>query len=427
MKEIEHRGMIRIIYLSIILFAFTSIFSLISVKTDNQLMKLWKEILIIIFYGISIFFLLKRRFFLKKQLFIAVFLPFGVVFLYLITSLDDNFVLVLYQLKNDIIPFLFIFGVFCFIYTQSASEVFYERICKIFIVLGSINFIAIIIQRIFTSWFLIALQIDDLNNQSGKSGLRLDNTSDGLRAMGTMTSFINSGTLMILSLFILMESGVFRKKTKIILAPIFIFGAIATTYKTAIITLLLYIPLKLLLVFIRSQFLKKIIIFIYTIICFTVMAFLFNSNYLYDRLKDTSLRDAVYSSVYIRVLQHDDILNDVYNHSPLTGVGVGVHGTQGPPQLKYNSKALDSTYVNILSNYGILGLIVYILIFVVIFMKIVMYDGLGGLLTSFILFFHLGVEFFANNLLMNFPLNVYFSIFIFISLFFKERQLTKSC
>ncbi|HCC6254203.1 TPA: hypothetical protein N2985_005627, partial [Klebsiella pneumoniae] len=138
--------------------------------------------------------------------------------------------------------------------------------------------------------------------------------------------------------------------------------------------------------------------------------------------KNTSLHKAAYSSIYVRVLQHDDILADVEKESLLTGVGVGVNGTQGPPELKYSSKALDSTYVNLLSNYGLLGLSFYLLFFLFLMFKNIFMGGVGDLLASFLIFFHIGIEFFANNILMNFPLNIYISIFLFFSLFYRKKD-----
>ncbi|WP_396265941.1 hypothetical protein [Klebsiella pneumoniae] len=301
--------------------------------------------------------------------------------------MEDNRILVFYQFKTDIIPFLFPFAMYCIIETQEQAHKIYRGLCNVFIFIGITNAIFVFIERIFTTWFLVFLEIDNLNNQSGKSGLRLDNTSDGLRAMGTMTSFINSGTLMILSIFILLESGIFNKKKKILLLPLFIAGAIATTYKTAMVTLLLYLPIKIIFILIKTNGAKKMFLAIYTLLCFSIMGAVFNSSYLYDKFKNTSLHKAAYSSIYVRVLQHDDILADVEKESLLTGVGVGVNGTQGPPELKYSSKALDSTYVNLLSNYGLLGLSFYLLFFLFLMFKNIFMGGVGDLLASFLIFF----------------------------------------
>ncbi|HIC8626812.1 TPA: hypothetical protein ACW7WV_004733, partial [Klebsiella pneumoniae] len=359
----SNNKLIKIMYILIILFSWTSIFSLIAVKTDSQIVKLWKEIAVIAFYILSIMYLFRTKKIGAKKVLISIVIPVYIFVFYILTSMEDNRILVFYQFKTDIIPFLFPFAMYCIIETQEQAHKIYRGLCNVFIFIGITNAIFVFIERIFTTWFLVFLEIDNLNNQSGKSGLRLDNTSDGLRAMGTMTSFINSGTLMILSIFILLESGIFNKKKKILLLPLFIAGAIATTYKTAMVTLLLYLPIKIIFILIKTNGAKKMFLAIYTLLCFSIMGAVFNSSYLYDKFKNTSLHKAAYSSIYVRVLQHDDILADVEKESLLTGVGVGVNGTQGPPELKYSSKALDSTYVNLLSNYGLLGLSFYLLFF----------------------------------------------------------------
>ncbi|HBU8980982.1 TPA: hypothetical protein MDF61_004620, partial [Klebsiella pneumoniae] len=239
----SNNKLIKIMYILIILFSWTSIFSLIAVKTDSQIVKLWKEIAVIAFYILSIMYLFRTKKIGAKKVLISIVIPVYIFVFYILTSMEDNRILVFYQFKTDIIPFLFPFAMYCIIETQEQAHKIYRGLCNVFIFIGITNAIFVFIERIFTTWFLVFLEIDNLNNQSGKSGLRLDNTSDGLRAMGTMTSFINSGTLMILSIFILLESGIFNKKKKILLLPLFIAGAIATTYKTAMVTLLLYLPI----------------------------------------------------------------------------------------------------------------------------------------------------------------------------------------
>lgn len=423
---INHDGnnkMIRVMYIMIVAFAFTSVFSLIAVKTDNQLIKLWKEILVILFYICSVFSLISKKIVGKTAFILAIFIPVYTTVVYFLTSLGDNTTLVFYQYKNDLIPFLFCLGAYCIIDVAQVGKV-YEKVCKILVTLGIINIAFILIQSMFTAWFLVFLQIDDFNNQSGASGLRLDNTNGNIRAMGTMTSFIGSGTFMILCIFILLESKVFNKKTKTILLPIFLVGALITTYKTVMIALVIYIPLRLILFFVRGNTNRKAIIGVVTFLTFIVMAFCFNNTFLYDKLNGTSLKDAAYGSVYIRVIQHQDILKDVEKVSLFTGVGIGVNGTEGPKDVKsrYSSKALDSTYVNLLSNYGLIGVLTYLLIFTGIFLKSIFIGGLGDELTCFIVFYHIGVEFFANNMLMNFPVNLYFSLFILFTLFYKTQK-----
>ena len=242
--------------------------------------------------------------------------------------MDDNKTLVFYQIKSDIIPFLFPLAFFCLIKNNNDANIIFERICKLFVIIGVFNSLLIFVQRIFSSWFLVLLQIDDMNNQAGASGLRLDNLDSSLRAMGSMTTFINSGTLMVYCIFIVLESGFYSKTKKVIYSALFVAAAIMTTYKTGMVALALYIPIKIVLFFVKGKVSKKLAIALYTIIIFAVMAFSFNSLFLYNKIKNTTLQDAAYNSIYLRVIQHQDILKDVERESLLTGVGVGVNGTQ---------------------------------------------------------------------------------------------------
>lgn len=421
-----NKKILSLLFIVIVLFSFTSVFSLLAVKTNIAIIKIWKELCIIFVYLICIiYFLLSKKVSVKFFIF-SLILPIFTTILYLISASGDNKVLVFYQFKSDILPFLFPLAMFCLIKNNEQAQLIYRKVCKLFIAIGLINVVFIFIERFFTSWFLVFLQIDDMNNQSGASGIRLDNTSNGisygLRAMGTMTTFINAGTLMILCVFILLESKLFKLKTQILLTPLFISAAIATTYKTAMVTLAFYIPLKLFFVFIRGDIGKQLVIAVYTVLCFILMAISFNSYFLYNKIDSPDLKKAAYNSVYLRILQHNDILKDVENKSILTGVGIGVNGTQGPPEIKskYSSKALDSTYINLLSNYGLLGVTIYLSIFMLILIKLIFVGGLGDLLACYLIFFHIGIEFFVNNMLMNFPLNVYISLIIGFSLFFKK-------
>ncbi|EKZ6369024.1 hypothetical protein FPV33_08390 [Klebsiella aerogenes] len=338
--------------------------------------------------------------------------------------MDDNKTLVFYQIKSDIIPFLFPLAFFCLIKNNNDANIIFERICKLFVIIGVFNSLLIFVQRIFSSWFLVLLQIDDMNNQAGASGLRLDNLDSSLRAMGSMTTFINSGTLMVYCIFIVLESGFYSKTKKVIYSALFVAAAIMTTYKTGMVALALYIPIKIVLFFVKGKVSKKLAIALYTIIIFAVMAFSFNSLFLYNKIKNTTLQDAAYNSIYLRVIQHQDILKDVERESLLTGVGVGVNGTQGPPEIKskYSSKPLDSGYVSLLSNYGLLGVTLYLIVFLILLIKFVFTDVIGDMLACTLIFYHIGVEFFANNMLANFPLNVYFSVLVGFAFFYKKTK-----
>lgn len=127
----------------------------------------------------------------------------------------------------------------------------YYKLVKTLIIVGVINFALIIIQKIFTEWFMLFLQIDDFNNSSRGSGLRLDNVNESLRAMGSFTTFIASGTLMVICFILVNEVKLYKRWLRLSLSVMFLAGAIATTYKTAIIGIALYLLIKLIIYFFK--------------------------------------------------------------------------------------------------------------------------------------------------------------------------------
>ena len=405
------------------IFCFTSVFSLVAARLDNPIVKLWKEVLVLIYYVFSVSLALIRGRLKLSTLILVVIAPAFVLTVYIITSLGDDLTLVMYQIKNDFIPFFFVLGLMNIFLTFDEGTTLYNKLCKTLLIVGVINLCVIVVQKIFTEWFMIFLQVDEFNNSSRGSGLRLDNVSDSLRAMGTLTSFIGSGTLMAICFFITLESGIVNKKIKPILAGLFFAGAVATLYKTAVIGIAIYCAVKLTMVVLRVDVnLARIIWGGATTVIFFIMLFVFNDYYVYDQMKNTRFHDAAYSSIYVRVLQHDNIFTDVEKDSLLTGVGIGVNGTEGPSGLKVASKALDSTYINLLSNYGLIGVLLYLSTYILIMLRVVIKPGVGATLTLSLLFYHLGIEFFTNNILMNFPLNLFFYIFIYISLFYRGEK-----
>lgn len=98
---------------------------------------------------------------------------------------------------------------------------------------------------------MLFLQIDDFNNSSRGSGLRLDNVNESLRAMGSFTTFIASGTLMVICFILVNEVKLYKRWLRLSLSVMFLAGAIATTYKTAIIGIALYLLIKLIIYFFK--------------------------------------------------------------------------------------------------------------------------------------------------------------------------------
>lgn len=395
---------------------FTGIISLISVKFELEMLRIWKEILIIfLFLGTLFFSYISKVNIIRVFLFCLFVCLFFLV--YFLIFINTNRTLVFYQIKNDIIPFLFPISIIIGLSTRDGVSYFIKNYVKCIVNITLINAILIFIQTIYTESFLLYLEIDSYNNQGSASGLRLDHTLGSLRAMGTMTSFINSGTLCLFSIFILIETKYYSGFKKWFFIGVITLAAIATTYKTIYIALILYLLIRLTYLLLKNDLHQRVFLFFMTIFCFCFFSFTFNNMYIYDNyFRGTDYQEIGYDSIYIRVLQHDMIISDMEKQGSFyTGQGVGYNGTEGPSELKSNSKALDSTFINILSNYGAIFTFGFIIILFMLQLYFTLRRGVLNNLACIILFYIIGVEFFANNFFMNFPPNIIFYTLIAIS------------
>ncbi|HDS2212081.1 TPA: hypothetical protein QIC36_004576, partial [Klebsiella aerogenes] len=269
MKVDLKNTMIKVTFICLVMFCFTSIFSLLSARLNNPIIKLWKEIIVVLYYFMTIFYVFLARKSTLKKIVVCVFLPAFIIVLYLITALGNPLILVFYQVKSDLIPFFFVVGLIAVIDDSKDAFLVYYKLVKTLIIVGVINFALIIIQKIFTEWFMLFLQIDDFNNSSRGSGLRLDNVNESLRAMGSFTTFIASGTLMVICFILVNEVKLYKRWLRLSLSVMFLAGAIATTYKTAIIGIALYLLIKLIIYFFQgNRGIKNTTIIIYTICVF---------------------------------------------------------------------------------------------------------------------------------------------------------------
>ncbi|MBN5251703.1 hypothetical protein JY459_00585 [Serratia marcescens] len=409
------------------LFTFSGVFSIIAVKFDNPLIKIWKEILIIVLFTVcTLFVFMKRSINIRKVLLLLIFLmPFLVI--YLILTIDSNRLLVAYQIKNDVVPFLFVAAVAFIVNSRESKEHIYLKMVKVVIITGMINSVFVYFESAFSSLFMSVLAIDDMNNAGGASGVRLDNTLWGLRAMGTMTSFINSGTLIFFAIVCLLETKLYRGWKKLVMFAMLVAAMVLTTYKTTLLAIALYFGVKAVYMMFSRVRGAKMIYFFATVVVFTAMTYVFNSMDVYNKLAFTRYKDVAYNSIYIRVLQHADIIRDMEGRGQFyTGLGVGVNGTSGPSEdLKVNSKALDSTYIYIMSNYGFIGVFIYVSTAFLILLYLCLQGRENDNIAIVLLFYSLSVEFFTNNIFANFPCNLLMYTLVYLSMIYCRPQVVR--
>ncbi|KGD74978.1 hypothetical protein HA49_06755 [Tatumella morbirosei] len=145
----------------------------------------------------------------------------------------------------------------------------------------------------------------------------------------------------------------------------------------------------------------------------------------YNYLATTKYKEIAWSSIYVRVLQHQDVTNELsQRNDDLLGVGLGVNGTSGPQDaLKMESKALDSLYINIVSNYGFLGYSLFLFVMGIVFIYLCLINNVFSTLGCLVIFYIVGVEMFTNNTLGAFPTNVYCYSIIVLSLMYPYSKL----
>jgi hypothetical protein len=421
--KIAEKKLTKLALACLFMFTFSGVVSLIAVKYDNALLRIWKEGLIILLFLVSLISLLFRKEIAlnKVAAFFMFFVPF--IALYFLLSININPLLVAYQIKNDVVPFLFVFSLFLFLKTDEDKIDFYHRMIKLIIVTALINSLFIYIESFFSDVFMAYLNIQDLNNEGGKSGLRLDNALWGLRAMGTMTSFINSGTLTFFGIVCVLESKQFKVLTKFILFAVLLSAMVLTTYKSTMIALVFYLAVKVIYAAFKRVKGAKFIYLASGIFIFSLMAFTFNDMAIYKAMSTGQYKDVAYNSIYIRVLQHEDIINEMESKSGFyTGIGVGTNGTMGPDQkLKLSSKPLDSTYIYIMSNYGFIGVAIYLLILGGVFVYLSTFSRRFDNIALVMVFYTFSIEFFINNMFANFPCNIIFYSVVFMSITLKKN------
>ena len=153
--SIEKKLMIFFITISL----FSGIMGYLSYIMDNPIIKLWKEIYVLFFSLCIIFFNIDKivrtniNYKFLLTIFISIFFFLEIVYSSLI--LEIPLIVILYQLKSDLLLFVFFVIVYIFFFSLSKEQlkIFSKSIIKIVIFLGLFNAIAMILQTIFLNNF----------------------------------------------------------------------------------------------------------------------------------------------------------------------------------------------------------------------------------------------------------------------------------
>ena len=396
---------------------FSALFALLSAFLEVDAIRLWKEGLVIVIIALTTLSFYKMN--LLKGFFIYLILLFFIINLFI----TDNIFNVVYQFKLDLLLFIFTVAIYFFLrkLDKNIVERFLYSIVKIIILLGFLNAIAAILEGIFFDNFLELVGVSD-GDWGTHGGLRIITTFGHLRAPALLTGFVQSGTLLLLSwvLFLYYNDKLFRFNffIKTIITMLFFYGLVSTTYKTALLGFLM-----ILLFYVIDRVNIRHKVFYFSFVAILIFTLFFSSSisyWLYDLIAPYN-ESLAYNSIYLRVYLHDLVFEQVDTVSDLFfGVGYGLNGTYST---KVGSDAipLDSTFIYIFSNYGLLGVLVFIFSCLYLFFSLSGNDYVERPL-FFYLFYILTLEFFFNNVISNFPLNYILSILLVSSIILKKEN-----
>ena len=343
---------INMVIFFIVISFFSGIMGYLSYVMDNPVIRLWKEIYILFLSLCIIFFNMKKiiKNNINYQFLLTVYISlfFLIEIIYSSLILEIPLIIILYQLKSDLLLFIFFIILYILFSNLSEEELenFSRSIVKIIIFLGLINAIAMILQTIFFEQFLSLIGLD-FGNWGAKVGLRVETVgADILRPIGFQIGFIPATTISLLCFFIMNENIIYRirnKFIKLILNIIFIASIFLSTYATAIIGMLMYISIKIIIFIPLNKLNKKYIIYFLSGLLFVLFFYVTHEFDVYEFISKF-YPDKAYSSIFIRIMLYLEVINDWSNDglTLLLGLGLGTNGTYGLDKNIYGKREVSS-------------------------------------------------------------------------------------
>ncbi|WP_323113019.1 hypothetical protein, partial [Serratia liquefaciens] len=191
---------------------FSGVIGIASAMLGMPVLKVWKEALIVILFFIALFFS-KGKVSSKIIIPTTILLLIGAFSIYsMLDILASHTFIILYQLKFDIIPVMFIVAVLIIFSKMSKEELlaFSIKFVKMTLFLGALNAIAVILQQLFPDSFMGLLGLD-AGQWGSDAGVRLNSTEGNIRAIGLQLSFTMSGVLMLFCMILSVECSHFIK------------------------------------------------------------------------------------------------------------------------------------------------------------------------------------------------------------------------
>lgn len=411
-----------ILSFTILALAFTGIISYLSIQYDSKIFKLWKEAYIAIFLMFYILTIRKRFLLIKDAIYFLYFIFFSCIFLFYNVLSNNSSVLILYQIKNDILVLLFAWLMYSYLrqYDYSRLISLSSRLVKLIVWLGTLNAVFGVLEELFYEAFLNMINFS--GEWGSSTGLMIFIHVGTVRPIGLQMGFVPYATLCLLTFILICENSLYQiaPLKKYILISFLSFSIIYSHYMTAIIGWSVYCSF-----YIIRKLLSKLgfkirqrekIIYFLLVIMFLFMFYTTNDYSIYD-IVHSYFPDKADSSIYARVVAHLAILDDISSTfiSTIFGAGFGLYGAYNVDSEGLSANigtiATDSTYSYLLGNYGLLVTILFLLTMVSLYHKIHKNDCFG--VSKFILY-TMVIEFFFNNCISDFPINY---ILIILTLF----------
>lgn len=409
----------------LLLCGVTGVISYASVQVDIALLKIWKEVSVFI---LIFFFVASSRLTYLNNIQVLMLLAMAYMLLVGIYSIFVGLpvFLIIYQWKSDLLLLLFVAYLIMYLDALSDERVlkYAKLITNILLIIGFINSVCVILEAFFPEAFFSLIGFSP-GAWGSESGIKIVMAGDLLRPVGLQMGFVQAGTLCLINFCILCDSKLYRcnKLMRYFLMLTALASILLVNYFNALLGLLVYFLFKCEQYFCMAILSKNLnidnIIYITGIVLFFSFFYITNSLDLYWIFEGFSPNKA-YSSIYLRVIQHWDIcsmMTEIYQ--VLFGLGINLNGTYGIDKESLASIiaiSTDSTYIYILSNYGVIGLAGTV-VMLCYFVKVSRRSITG---VHFLLLYVLVISMFFNCYFGDFPSN-----FIILSLFGFEYRLRK--
>lgn len=428
-NQVKRTGILtqRILLIFMLLTFISGLIGYMATALNNPIIRLWKEFYL---YGMFACAMMSIMPYISRKLFVSLWAVATFFLLGYALNSTLPITIIIYQIKLDSLVMVFCITAAVIISLQQGQvDAFVKKVGKVFIFGAFLNALFILLQHFYQGNFFDILGISSYGYDTGVKVITVNGT---VRAIGLLTGFVQSGTLMMVAIISLIELRL-SKTLKISVIPFFIMLAVFatalvfTTYKNGIVGVCLYLMLKL----IDSIRNKKFVFRIWSLIVPSIFCFFAISTHSlwFFKIVDKINPFFAYYSIYIRVMQHRYIVDSLHTFKEIMfGVGMGVNGTGNfvfeKTGIDQKPVSLDSTYIYLLSNYGFSVVVLAVIILAtVLFLlcKLNKYDIFGA---RYIVIYTLTIEFFYNNFMLNFPVNLYIILMILIPFFLRFKNRT---